>query len=65
MSGTWKDYSQYHIAIGTFIRKNVDIDKEYDQQSTKICFPDPVSEKNCSLRGKSHAQGGPLIGLLI
>lgn len=28
MSGTWKDYSQYHIAIGTFIRKNVDIDKE-------------------------------------
>lgn len=28
MSGIWKDYLQYHIAIPTFIRKNADIDKE-------------------------------------
>ena len=28
MSEALKEYSQYHIALCTFIRKNIDIDKE-------------------------------------
>jgi hypothetical protein len=42
MSEAWKDYSQYHIAFSTFIRKNVDIDKELKPPKYKNLLFHPV-----------------------